>query len=200
MRKLLLAAILALPLLAFAGETWSLLTTKENVDIYSRKLPKDTEPEIKGVGNLPASPDTVLALVTDIPKYAKLVKGIKTAEVLKTGTNEMYVYFYFDFPWPTSDRDYVAHYKWEKKDSTVTIKWQDANYWRPDVPEGVVRIEKVRGSWTLEANTDGTTKGTYVFLAEYGGSLPEWAKKDAQVAEPVELFKAIRKSLSKASK
>lgn len=199
MKKLLLAALLfLLPALALAGSAWSLVQSgKENLDIYKRQLSGDKEPEIKGIGDLPATPDEVLALITDIPKYAKLLHGISKAEVLKSGTNEVYVYFQCDFPWPASDRDYVAHYKWEKKGDSYLVTFKDANYWRPDVPKGMVRIETVRGSWLLEPNTDGTTKATYIFLAEYGGSLPEGIKKDAQVGEQVELFKALRKKLKK---
>jgi hypothetical protein len=200
MKKYLWLALCFLPILAFAGSSssWSLVQSgKENIDIYKRQLSGDKEPEIKGVGNLPATPDQVLALITDIPKYAKLLHGISKAEVLKSGTDEVYVYFQCDFPWPASDRDYVAHYKWEKKGDGYLVSFSDANYWRPDVPRGFVRIETVRGSWLLEPNTDGTTKATYIFLAEYGGSLPEGIKKDAQSGEQVELFKAVRKSLSK---
>ena len=201
MKKMLLLALLLVPALALAGgsSSWSLVQSgKDDVDIYKRQLSGDKEPEIKGIGSLPATPDQVLALITDIPKYAKLLHGISKAEVLKTGTNEVYVYFQCDFPWPASDRDYVAHYTWEKKGDGYLVSFVDANYWRPDVPRGMVRIETVRGSWLLEPNADGTsTKATYIFLAEYGGSLPEGIKKDAQIGEQVELFKAVRKSLSK---
>jgi START domain len=194
MKKLALAALF-LPILAWAGPEWSSLLKKDNVDIYKRQLKTDTEPEIKATGNISTTQEKALAWVTDIAQYAKLIKGIKTVEVLKTGTNEFYAYLYIDFPWPAADRDYTVHYQWEVKDNKTIIKWKDANYWRPDVPKGVVRIEKIRGSWVFENNTDGTIKATYTFLAEYGGSLPEWTKKDAHSAEPLELFKVIRKSL-----
>jgi Polyketide cyclase / dehydrase and lipid transport len=194
MKKLALAALF-LPVLAWAGAEWSSLLNKDNVEIYKRQLKTDTEPEIKGVGNIATTQEKALAFVTDIPKYGKLIKGVKTAEVLKTGTNELYAYFYIDFPWPAADRDYSVHYQWEVKDNKTIIKWKDANYWRPDVPKGVARIEKIRGSWVFEDNTDGTIKATYTFLADYGGDLPDWIKKDAHTGEPLELFKALRKGL-----
>jgi hypothetical protein len=194
MKKLAVAALF-IPVLAWAGSEWSSLLNKDDVAIYTRQLKTDTEPEIKGVGNISTTQEKALALITDIPKYSKLIKGVTKAEVLKTGTNELYAYFYIDFPWPANDRDYTAHFQWEVRDNKTTIKWKDANYWRPDVPKGAVRIEKVRGSWVFENNTDGTIKGTYTFLADYGGDLPEWIKKDAHTGEPLELFKALRKEL-----
>jgi hypothetical protein len=195
MKKLAALLLVLLPALAFAGSGWELLQSKGEVEVYKRQLASDKEPEIKGVGNLPASPDKALGLITDIPRYAKLLDHIKTAEVLKSGAEEAVVYFYFDFPWPTDDRDYVAHYKWKKVGDGYLIEWTDANYWRPLVPKGVARIKKIRGSWTLNPNADGTTRGTYLFLAEYGGDLPQWVKEEAWTGEPTELFKALRKAL-----
>jgi hypothetical protein len=189
----LIAALL--PAVALAGTEWAVLESGKDITIYKRQLADDKEPEIKAVGGFPAAPKDVFALITDIPRYSKLLSHLEKAEVLKSTASEAVVYFKFDFPWPIADRDYVAAYKWEQKGDSFVIKWQDANYWRPDVPKGVVRIEKVRGSWTLDLKSDGTTAATYIFLADYGGELPEWAKKDAHKGEPTELFKVLKKGL-----
>src|SRR5262245_21335243 len=132
MRNLLLLLAVLLPALAFAGSDWELIQTgKGGVDIYKRKLPADKEPEIKGVGDLPGTPDKALALITDVDRYSKLLPHLKTAEVLKSTSNESFVYFNFDLPWPISDRDYVVRYQWKKVGDGYIVNWSDANYWRP---------------------------------------------------------------------
>lgn len=195
-RCIALCAVL-FPALAFAGTDWELLQSgKGDVDIYKRQLAGDKDPEIKGVGTISAPPEQVLAVLTDLDRYAKLLPHLKKVELLKSGADEFFAYFYFDLPWPTSDRDYTVHYKWKKKGDSYLVTCVDANYWRPDIPKGVVRIENIRCSWLLEPTSDGKTKATYIFLADYGGDLPEFVKKDAWVGEPMELFKALRKTLS----
>src|SRR5262245_28253543 len=133
MRRILAATLALLPLAAFAGSEWELLKHTADVDVYKHQLATDKEPEIKRVGALPAAPKDVLSLITDIKRYASLLSNVKTAEVLKSAPDEAVVYFYFDLPWPLSDIDYVADYRWKKKGDGYLIQWTDANYWRPDL-------------------------------------------------------------------
>jgi hypothetical protein len=179
---------------AAPGAAWSPLEKRKDIEIFSRTLSGDKEPEIKGVGQLAVAPEKAFALITDVSRYAKLLSHLKKADVLKSGTQESFVYFYFDLPWPLTDCDYVVHYQWETKDKGYIIKWRDANHLKAET-KGVIRIKEVRGSWLLEPTKDGKTLATYTFLAEYSGSVPNWMKKDAQTGEVKELFAALRKVL-----
>ena len=92
------------------------------------------------------------------------------------GDRKFIVYNVTNAPWPVSDRDVLVESEatYDKASRTVTIDMKSIE--SPDVPKvnGLVRMPRLIGKFTLRSVNDKVTHVTYEIDADPGGMLPHW--------------------------
>lgn len=89
--------------------------------------------------------------------------------------NEMYYYSTIDFPWPLSDRDFIAHSTIEQHPTTKVVTSRTVgikNYLPPK--EEIVRMPLLDITWVLTPTDDGKVEIDYILKSDSGGNLPVW--------------------------
>lgn len=98
-----------------------------------------------------ASRDELEALLADVPRYPERLPPISEAELLGPDV----VHLTIDLPWPMSARDSVSRVRRVEQGEDLLLTWEPVE--GPPPAEGVVRLERSRGSWRLSPEGEGTT-------------------------------------------
>jgi hypothetical protein len=141
----------------------------------------------------------MVALIMDISTSVDWVYHTKSAMLIKqVSPNELYYYSEVNLPWPTENRDFVAHLIVSKNPGTkvVTI---DGPAVKGMVPEkkGVVRINESKGKWTITPVGKDQIKVEYTLHTNPGGSIPSWLVNMFAAEGPLKIFENIKVQLQK---
>ncbi len=171
--------------------------------VYVREKDGTPVKEVKSTGDINAPPARVFEIVSDYEHQAGNLPYVKDQKVFSRTENEVIFWTIADFPM-VSTRDWVLKAKLEKnfeggkyRVSWEPTEWKDA----PASPEGVVRLKVNSGNWTLEPLDGGArTRATYYLFTDPGGSIPGFIANKANTVALPDLFTAIRKRSTAASK
>ena len=158
-------------LLLAAGPEWKQLDTVDGITIFSREVPRERVVELKLTVTSTASVERLCDAAFGDGKLDPAEPGISVRKVLSQSGTERVTYEQIDPPL-VSQRDYaVRATKQTLPDGRCVMAFAAANELAPAKAEGVVRIEKLRGSWEFERTATGT-RATYVIFTDPGGSIP----------------------------
>ena len=153
--------------------------------------------QIRSVIN--ASLSQLVAVILDIDATAEWAPGTKSAVILqRPGPAELYYYSEVRFPWPASNRDFVAHLRVMQDPVTKTVTVHSANI--PDrapLKKGVVRVLHAVGKWTIVPKEKNRLEVLYELLADPGGSIPAWVVNLLSTRSPLEAFTRLRAQVTK---
>jgi hypothetical protein len=100
-----------------------------------------------------------------------------------------------DFPFPLSDRDYVARYTQSTgEDGSRTVSWTSVAHAGAPESDARVRLTRFEGAWHLAALGADRTTVVYTWHGEYGGALPNAALSTARKKTAVEAIKDLAKA------
>ncbi|MEZ4237326.1 MAG: START domain-containing protein [Myxococcota bacterium] len=122
-------------------------------------------PFCRSTGVVPLPMSAVSATLEDMAAHQALFDSIVSIDVLKPDT----MHIVLDFPWPLSDRDYVAHYTRLTEGDAKIYRWESVKDAGAPPLEGVVRLPRMAGEWRLEPEGSGT-KVTYLWHADVLGA------------------------------
>lgn len=195
---LLFLVFAALPLLAQrdADKGWRTVGVTKGVTVSTRKVPDSAVDEVRAVGQIDAPPATVLAVLADVDAYEQTMPYTVESRLLKREGNEVWAYSVVDPPL-ASPRDYCVKITLLRlPDDAFGTKWVPANEMAPPLREGVVRVEKNSGSWTLEPTNGGvSTYATYRLHTDPGGKVPKWVINRTNRQSIPDVFEALRKAV-----
>ncbi len=184
------------PLSAQTGE-WKLKKQADGLKVYLRDAENSNIKEVKIETTFDASLSSVIAVLKDVPAYSKWIYKCSTAERLEPGTSTSGVYYCgIDFPWPLSDRDFIARSK-IRQDSKTKHVFIDVRCVPTYLPEkdGFVRIEKLDIQYEFIPLSDNKVKMNYRLHSDPGGALPAWLINLAVDNGPVNTIKGMREML-----
>lgn len=130
--------------------------------------------------------------------------GTKLSRLLRDGDDERVVYTQLEQP-VVSNRDYAltVSRRRERTEAGQTqrcsIRFIVTNEFAPPKTEGMVRMERLWGSWTFERGEGGLTRITYTLFADPAGSIPPFLVHGAQrsaAKESLEMAITKAKALS----
>lgn len=98
-----------------------------------------------------------------------------------------------DYPFPLSDRDYVARYTRTTDGEARVYRWEPVAHPNAPAEDGIVRLPKMAGEWRL-VSQGGATRVTYLWHAEIAGSFPDAGLSTARKTAGKEAIKDIRKA------
>lgn len=201
MFKILLA--FALPLfnqLAVSAQTvWKLSTEKDGMKIYTGQVPDSKIKAVKVECDMEAKASQLVALVLDVNKSAEWMYHTRVSTMIKqVSPAELYYYSEVNLPWPTHNRDFVAHLTASQNPDTKVVVI-DGPAVKSMVPEkkNVVRVNNSTGKWMITPCGSDHIKVVYTLHVEPGGSLPAWIVNMFAAEGPLKVFEQLRVQLQK---
>ncbi len=159
-----------LTLLLAAEPAWEKVDTVDGITVFSRELPNERMVELRLTTSSSLSLEKLCDAAYGDGKLDPLEPDIAARKIVSQTENERVTYEQIDPP-VVSMRDYAVRAKRTLTDGHCLIAFNIANEMAPKKADGVVRIEKLRGSWEFQ-RTGTTTVGTYVIFTDPGGSIP----------------------------
>ncbi|MEO6951714.1 MAG: START domain-containing protein [Polyangia bacterium] len=179
------SSTLLLPFIA----AMALVTDAHGVKVQMRTDVKDIQ--VVADGSFSASPDKVIAAMTDYEHARDWQKQLSESKVLRRDAHSVDVYQRIKMP-IIADRDYVLHVTWGDDDKGAWMKFKAVDG-VPGTPEckKCVRMPIHEGSWRLDKGANGT-QAHYEVHMDLGGSLPEsMARKNVAKSIP-DFFEGLR--------
>lgn len=181
------------------AQEWKLRTNKNGIRVYSREVSgsKIHALKVESTFDVPAS--RLIAVILDIEGATEWLYSTKSCTTLKTvSPSEVYYYSEVRFPWPVSNRDFIAHLKVSQDAGTKTIHVHAENV-SEMVPEkkGIVRITQSVGEWTIQPEGKDKVYVQYELRVDPAGSLPAWLVNMLSSKGPYESFLNLKTQLLK---
>lgn len=175
-----------------ADATWEVLTDGPP-HIECAVVSAETWCRSIGIVELPIA--QVSSTLENMAAHQALFASIVSIKVVAPDT----MHITLDYPFPLSDRDYVAKYTRTVNGDIQSYTWVPAQH--PDAPpvDGVVRLPKMAGEWRLEP-AGAHTKVTYTWEAEIAGQFPDALLPRARMKAGSEALKDIEKASIAAAK
>lgn len=105
-------------------------------------------------------------------KFDPEESDLKARKILSESENERVTYDHISPPM-VANRDYaVRARRVVSDDGSCRMFFEAANEVAPPMPEGWVRIQKLKGVWQFEPAGQGKTKITYVIHSDPAGAIP----------------------------
>ncbi len=152
-------------------------------------------PWVRGSAELATPSTAVERVLTDYGRYKQIfAPALKTARVLEERDAAARLHVVWPYPFPLRNRDAVIRYRGRSEEGgRFVLSWEaDA---KPGDPHEGVRIEKVSGETLVEPLRDNRCRVTYTYLGELGGRFPASIEEKAWREEPVQYFRALRRTL-----
>lgn len=178
---------------------WKHKKSEDGVEVYFRKSPDSRVNELKIKTTIDASIISVVAALRDIPAYTQWVMHCTKAEKLfaKSMVETCY-YSQVDFPWPLSDRDFIAQNNLFQDPATKIVysKLKGVPDYLPEKP-GYVRIQHLKITWKITPLNTNKVAVDYHFQSDPGGNIPAWMINLAIDKGPVGSIKKLREMVQK---
>lgn len=184
---------------AYAQADWTLKSTKNGLNIYTKTVSASGLKGIRVKCSLPAKLSQVVALIMDVDAGEEWVYGTKSSFLLKkVSPSELYYYSEVDIPWPLNNRDFIAHLKVNQDAQTkvVTINGPtEANYL--PIKPAIVRVAHSNGKWVLTPAKNNIVQIDYTLEVDPGGTIPVWLVNLFATSGPAETFKKMKSQVNK---
>lgn len=181
------------------GQDWKLRTDKNGIRVFSKQVPGSKINALRVESDFEASASQLVAVIMDINTSTEWLYSTKSATLLKTvSPSEVYYYSEVSFPWPASNRDFVAHIKVNQNPATKVINVHAENV-AAMVPEkpGIVRVKQSVGNWYITPLNRNHIHVQYELQVDPAGALPAWLVNMLSTKGPFESFKNLRTQLER---
>jgi len=188
-----------IPFSLLAQSDWKLSSDKEGIKIYTSLISDSKIKAIKVESTFPASLSQLVALVMDVKSCPEWVYHTKSCILLKqVSPAELYYYSEVNLPWPTQNRDFIAHLTVIQDPVTrvVTIDGPAEPGLIPPKP-GIVRINHSKGKWVITPLENNRISVVYTLHVEPGGNIPAWMVNLFATEGPEQIFKKLTLQLQK---
>ena len=183
----------------FAQNEWKQRVNKEGITVFSKQAPGSKLNIIKVECSITATLSQLVATILDVNSGSQWLYSTKSCSLVKqVSPAELYYYSEISFPWPATNRDFVAHMSVTQNLSTKTVTINAANIeGMIPVKPGIVRMLHSVGQWNIFPKEKNTLIIEYVLQADPGGSLPSWLTTIFDTKGPFETFKKLREQIQK---
>ena len=176
---------------------WKLKKEADGLKVYLRDAENSNIKEVKIETTFDASLSSIITVLKDVPAYSDWIYKCARAERLEPAANTSSVYYCeVDFPWPLSDRDFIAKSQLRQDPETnhVFINVKSAPAYLPE-KKGIVRIATLNIQYEFIPLPNNKVKMNYRLHSDPGGALPAWLINMAVDNGPVNTIKSMREML-----
>jgi hypothetical protein len=204
MTPLLRSALLALVLLTApslvhgepALSTWTQIDEDDGIKVWRLDVAGKDLPGFKGETIIPRSIADIVSVLRQVEHHTEwMYRCSESAIIQHVSDDHLVIYNRVDVPWPIKDRDVILDTTFHEESGgrlvILTFKHHDPKL-RP-LPERVVRMPMLEGSYRLWQLTPTSTKVVYQVEADVGGVVPKWIAARVAKEMPYETLFALRK-------
>ena len=185
--------------LAAQGNGWKLKRDADGLKVYYRKAEHSSINELKMEAILEGSMSAVVTVLRDVSAYPQWIYKCTKAKRLKPLADHFGLYYcQVEFPWPMSNRDFIAQSKlWQDpktKHVFIEVESQPAYL---AAKEDLVRIQQMSLKYELIPLSGGKVKMIYYLHSDPGGALPAWLVNMFLDNGPLNTIKGLREMLKR---
>ncbi len=183
---------------AQSREEWRLEKNKDQIQVFSRRLPGKKSTELKVECTLPGTQQQMVALLSDIANYQNVIYKTKSAQLIRrVSETELVYYVVTALPWPVSDRDMAVHltFSHDPVSKLVLVKGVGVPNVVTAHPDRV-RIADWLAVWQIQPLGKQQIRVTYTCRVDPGGDIPAWLDNVAMANSAYHSFVLLRKSVS----
>ena len=189
--KNFLLFFLAIPGILIGQDGWKLSNSKDEINIYTRKVEGFGLKEYK-VELIIDHDDIadVVELILEVDKYSDWSHKLKDVKRISSAEDLIEFYAVQETPWPAKDRQMCCRIKISDND-TNRFHANLSSYIGSDCSEceNCVQVPKLHGQWLVERMDDGTIHIRHQVLTDPGGSIPDWMANAFVTDYPMKSFK-----------
>jgi len=204
MKSLLFSCLLFTFLLPISTATaqenkWKLQSETDGLKVYLRDFPNSNVKEVKIETVFDHSLSTIISVLKDIPAYPDWIYKCEGSSRLEASTQNSSLYYCeIDFPWPMSNRDFIARSKLRQDPATKRV-YIDVKGIPDHVPpkDDIVRIEDLGIHYEFIPLKDGQVKMIYRLHSDPAGSIPPWLVNMVIENGPMNTVRGMRSMMQK---
>lgn len=183
-----------------ASSSWKLKKSSEGVEVYYRQAENSPINEIKITTSFNGQLKSLLDIMRDVQSYPDWVYKCTASELVeRPSSSEAIYYAIMDFPWPLTDRDFVAGskiYSGANGKVVITVKGMTGRI--PEHKERV-RVPVLDYRWEFIPLDDDIIQVKYYLRSDPGGELPAWLVNLVIDQGPTQTVKNLRGLLQKSN-
>ena len=184
---------------AVRASPWKAEMTEQGLTVSTREVPGRDLPLVKAEGTIAENMYDLLAVLNDVRRHTEWMVSISRSELLARPSEfDLLVYFFFDAPWPVSNRDAVVRIKVLRSQSghavMVSMKGSSSRQ-RP--PGSAIRAPRLNATARLRMLGRGLTWVRYEIDIDPGGWLPRWLVRWLLRRLPLKTLRRLRKQVRK---
>lgn len=182
-----------------AQDGWKERVNKDGIRVLSRPVAGSKLNTIKVVCDIPAKLSQLVSVILDVNAGAEWLYSTKTSSLVKrVSPSELYYYAEIDFPWPATNRDFVAHLRVSQNPATKVVMIEGNNMdGMVSEKKGVIRMLRSSGKWIIIPKEKNLMSVEYILQADPAGTLPAWVTNLFDSKGPYETFKKLRLQVQK---
>lgn len=192
--QILLLSLLFAPNKLAAQTQWVLEKDKNDIQIFTRKLPNASIKDYRAETVLNASAEEVLSFLIDFDNYKNWFANAEKCYLVKKVSNtELIQYFEAKAPWPVSNRDCVTRFEIDKKpngDVRINLSLAPEFY---EEKSDIVHISEFKGYWEITKIGENKVKIVQEVASNPGGAIPDWLANAFIIDTPFESFSKLKK-------
>jgi hypothetical protein len=179
------------------SNSWKLKKSADDVEVYFRKADNSPINEIKIQTLLSGTVKTLLEIMRNVPGYPQWVYKCTSAELVARPSPSGAIYYaVMDFPWPLSDRDFVAESKIASDNTGKVIITVNGVPGRVAERPERVRVPVMEYRWEFTPIDKTTIQLNYYLRSDPGGELPAWLINLVIDQGPTQTVKNLRQLLA----
>lgn len=178
---------------AASDDTWTLISSRDGVEIHENEKRKGGFREYRGIGRLSVSYEEATAIIKDIPGTVHwLPRTRRSDEIRWVSETEVLLYVVSNAPWPFKDREMVwkRHYLTDTDDHLLMMF--DAVTEPYDGETGTLRVTSAHGEWEIKRIGDDVTEVRFQYVGESGGSVPRSFVDNNNKSLPTKVLMALQ--------
>jgi hypothetical protein len=198
-RSFSLATLLWLLVLPLAAQTpagtWEQVDDDDGIKVWQLVIPGRELPGFRGETVIPGPAELIVEELKKVDQHTQWMHRCTASNVIRNiDEDRVIIYNRTDTPWPVWDRDAILDTQFtrsaDKKEITLTFKNTDPSL-RP-VPESVIRMPRLVGSYRMTKLADDKTRVVYQVEVDIGGSVPTFIAKRVARDMPYETLSRLR--------
>ena len=185
------------------AQPWRVTSNVDGIEVSEREVKDRNLPVFRGRTLIDGHPLEILGVLQDLPNTPRWMhRCMEARSVEQLNADEHISYNRTDAPWPVQDRDVVLHsrVKFNPTDGTIHVAVRSIEH--PTTPpiDGVVRMKRLRGHFTLKRVSENKTHVEYQIDAHPGGWLPGWLIRMTTEDIPRDTLKALTRRVTTTQK
>jgi hypothetical protein len=184
---------------SMSAQSWDFVKEKDGIKIYTCKEAGSSLKSYKGVTDIHAPADKILALIENVNNTDWWDKNLNQIKVMLYEKNKRAQYYLvYDLPWPVTDRDLCVDVK-----VTIDPVTGEGKVSAGPLPglvpehEDMIRIKDYRQTWTVKPAGKELSHVVLEGHVNPAGSIPDWISNMVIVDSPIKVISNIRQRLEK---